>query len=220
MINQITIGFATEGTTDVRFLESIIQRTFEEVAFDCTAEIEVLPLQYLPKETGNIEVSSVSYAKKADELGIMVLCLHKDADDKSDANAFQFNILPAFRSIESNPDIYCKNLVAIVPVQMSEAWMLADTELLKDEIGTDLTDQQLNIYQNPESIADPKKSIIDAIRIARQTMTRRTRRDLKIGELYQPVGQKIELVHLKKLPSYLKFREAVQRAFQKLNYLH
>ncbi|MCO6491039.1 MAG: hypothetical protein J5I98_21660 [Phaeodactylibacter sp.] len=41
MSNIVTIGFVTEGTTDVRFLENIIKRAFEEIAFDCSGEIEV-----------------------------------------------------------------------------------------------------------------------------------------------------------------------------------
>ena len=132
MINQITIGFTTEGSTDVRFLESIIQRTFEEVAFDCIGQIEILPIQHLSKEDGDVQTSAINYGKKADKLGIMVLCLHGDADDVTDVNAFEQRISPAFRSIENEPSILCKNLVAVVPVQMSEAWMLADKELLKD----------------------------------------------------------------------------------------
>lgn len=220
MKNQITIGFATEGSTDVRFLESIIQRTFEEVAFDCKGEIEILPVQHLAKEPGDIETAAVGYARKADNLGIMVLCLHKDADSPTDVNAFRFNIQPAFEAIETTPDIVCKNLVAIVPIQMSESWMLADTKLLKDEIGTDLSDRELNLDRRPEAIADPKAIIADAIRISRKSLTQRRRRELNIGELYQPIGQKIDLAILRRLSSYFKFREAVRESFRKLNYLH
>ena len=49
MTPQLIIGFVTEGSTDYRFLESIIQRTFEDVAFDCDGEIEILPVQYFEK---------------------------------------------------------------------------------------------------------------------------------------------------------------------------
>jgi hypothetical protein len=41
MTPQIIIGFATEGSTDALFLENIIQKTFEDVAFECHRPIEV-----------------------------------------------------------------------------------------------------------------------------------------------------------------------------------
>ena len=49
MNRQIIIGFTTEGPTDVHFLESIIQRTFEDAAFECPGNVEVLPVQHIKK---------------------------------------------------------------------------------------------------------------------------------------------------------------------------
>jgi len=113
----------------------------------------------------------------------------------------------------------CKNLVAIVPVQMTEAWMLSDKALLKAEIGTSINNRDLGIDRSPEAYADPKQAIKTAIRRARQGLTRRRRRDLTIAELYSPVGQKISLDALEGLASYQKFKKAVKGAFRKMNYL-
>ena len=41
MTPQLIIGFVTEGTTDHRFLETIIQKTFEDIAFECDNQIEI-----------------------------------------------------------------------------------------------------------------------------------------------------------------------------------
>ena len=54
MSKQIIIGFAAEGPTDVRFLESIVQRSFEDVAFECDGEVEILPVQCMEKESGDL----------------------------------------------------------------------------------------------------------------------------------------------------------------------
>ena len=40
MSNFILAGLFTEGSTDVRFLSSVVERTLEEVAFDCSGYIE------------------------------------------------------------------------------------------------------------------------------------------------------------------------------------
>lgn len=222
MNKQIIIGFTTEGSTDVRFLESIIQRSFEDVAFECVGQVEILPIQYVDKQDGDF-ITTIRYcSQQAEKRGIMVLCVHADADDRTDANAFNFKINPAFTAMNNDEQErhLCKNLVAIVPVQMIEAWMLSDKELLKAEIGTGKNDEALGIHRSPEVYANPKQAIKTAIRIAREDLTSRRRRDLTISELYLPIGQKISLTTLEGLPSYQKFKEAVRDAFRKLNYLH
>ncbi len=220
MNRRVIIGFTTEGTTDVRFLESIIQRSFEDVAFECEGQIEVLPVQYIEKQSGDFLGAVKRYAQQAVERGIMVLCIHRDADDTTDTNTFTHKINPAFAvAYNTEGNHLCKTLVAIVPVAMTEAWMLSDTQLLKSEIGTDKSDAELGIDRFPELYSNPKECIQNAIRIGRQELTKRRRRNLTISELYLPLGQQISLTKLNDLPSYRKFREAVRRAFKELNYL-
>jgi hypothetical protein len=220
MNKQVIIGFSTEGTTDFNFLESIVQRSFEETAFECSGPVEILPVQYLKKPAGDfIEMVRIC-AWQADAQGIMVLCIHTDADSDTDTNAFEHKITPAFAAVEGLlAEGLCKNLVAVVPVQMTEAWLLADSTLLKDEIGTAKGDEELGIHKNPESYADPKQIIENAIRIARQDMPRRRRNELALADLYAPLGQKIALRQLERLASYIKFKKAVRGAFTKLSYL-
>jgi hypothetical protein len=222
MIKQVITGFTTEGTTDVRFLEGIIQRSFEDVAFECTGQVEILPVQYIKKQSGDDFVEMVrDCAQQADKQGIMVFCVHVDADDVTDTNTFKHKINPAFRTIDRmQEDGICKNLVAVIPVQMTEAWILSDKELLKDEIGTNKSDDELGLNKFPELYTDPKQIIEMVIRIARQDLTKRRRHELTIAELYLPLGQKVELSKLEILPSYRKFKDTVREAFRKLNYLH
>ncbi len=220
MSKQIIIGLTTEGSTDVRFLESIIQRSFENVAFECRGQVEVLPVQNIEKESGEFVEAVIKCARKADERGIMVLCVHADADDRTDSDTFNFKINPAITAIQALlEESVCKNLVAVVPVQMIEAWMLSDKELLKAEIGTDKSYIELGIDRLPEVYDDPKHAMESAIRIGRQKLSRRRRHQLTISELYAPIGQKIALNALENLPSYQKFKGAVRSAFVKLNYL-
>ena len=98
--------------------------------------------------------------------------------------------------------------------------MLADKQLLKDEIGTNKTDSELKISRNPETIANPKEVIETAIKIARQNVTRKRRKDLSIADLYSAIGQKIDLDKLENLYSYQDFKDNVRKIFRKLNLLH
>jgi hypothetical protein len=222
-MNQVIIGFSTEGTTDVRLLESIIQRTFEAVASECQTQIEVSnPIIKIDKEHGADFVSQMSAcAKRAFDKGVMAFCIHVDSDDSSDSSVFINKINPLFEHIRKCDDTeLCKILLPVIPVQMSESWMLADKQLLKDEIGTNKSDLELGINRSPENYANPKSAIEGAIRIARQDIVKRRRHELRISELYQPIGQKIDLTKLEQLSSYTRFKEAVRDAYRSLNYLH
>ncbi len=158
-------------------------------------------------------------AERAFKMGISVLCIHLDADDTSDTTVFENKITPAFQKTELTDKQICNNLVAVVPITMSEAWMLADINLLKEEIGTTLSNTDLGLNRNPETIADPKEVIINALRIAQNDIPKRRKR-ITISDIYQPVGQSISLLELERLASFQKFRNAVKNAFIKLNYLH
>ncbi len=220
-MNRIIIGYSTEGSTDVRFLQSIIERTFVEVGFECSSQIEVMtPVVYIKKSKGDTFPNQILHSsKEAFENGVMAFCVHSDADAENDAVVFD-KINKAFDKVYTEEDKnICNNLIAIIPIQMSEAWMLADKQLLKDEIGTTLEDFQLLINKAPEAFTDPKTTIKEAIRIARKDFPKRRRGSLTIAELYQPIGQKIEIEKLNALSSYRKFKEGVRDAYRKLNYL-
>jgi hypothetical protein len=222
MTRQLFIGLYTEGNTDSRFLESVVKRAFDETAFEAMGDFEIYLQHIYLKETGLSYPEQVIRAAQdgVAQFGITVLCLHKDADAEDDTHTFQYSINPALYELSQKSDSeYCKTTTIIVPVRMIESWLLADKELFKKEIGTDKTDSILGISRNPESIADPKDVIRDAIRIARQDLVQRRRRDLTINDIYMPLGQKISSDKLNNLPSYRKFRESVRTTFRSLNYL-
>ncbi len=215
-MNVLTIAYTTEGVTDVRFLEKIIERTFEQLLMDTS--IEIFPLLHIP-ETGKMVDKILKVAKKAD--GYSLLCVHVDADNGTDNRAFEERILPAFRAVEQTEGKMCKNLVAIVPVYMTESWMIADTDAFKVEIRTSKSNQELNLPAKSrlaEQIANPKETIKKALQIAYKDYPKRRRRR-KISELYTPLVQKVDLEKLALLPSYQKFQQAAKDALIKLNFL-
>lgn len=225
----IKIGIFAEGPTDNRFLPPVVERTFEKVGLDCRQQINIHNPEVINIQRSSLVENprSISFIDKvhqaaleAERRGITVLCVHADADAADDRDAFEFRIRPAFERVQQSTEQICKFPVAIVPVQMTESWMLADKELFKDELNTTKTDFELGIHRPPESMADPKAVIEAAIRIATENMGRRQRRyQIHISDLYQPVGQKVSLEKLSQLPSFQKFKNAVQEVFQQLNYL-
>ena len=222
MSRAIFAGLFTEGSTDQRFLGSVVKRTFDNVAIECKGDIEIELFPIIITKTGLCFKDQVLEASKKgiDDYGIMILCIHTDADEETDERAFRTKIIPAIQELESmNGQNYCKVFSIIVPVQMVESWMLADTELFKREIGSLKTDFDLGIHRSPETIADPKSAVQNALRISVQDKSKRRRHELTISNLYLPIGQKIDLNRLRALPSYLKFEESVRAALRSLNFL-
>jgi hypothetical protein len=220
MSNIVSIAYCTEGTTDRRFLEHVIKNTFDEVAFTCSGAIDVYDPVYISSpRLGSFEENIKSIASLAHKGGLNILCVHCDADAETDENVFKNKLTPTFGTIEKIGDGMCTNLVAIVPVRMTEAWMLADIDLLKEEMCTVKSNVDLGLTRVPETIADPKSVIMEALRISQIHLPNR-RNHTTIGELYQPIGQNLSITKLEALASYKSFKNSVENAFKKMNYLH
>ena len=149
-----------------------------------------------------------------------VICVHCDSDSISNETVLNHKINPAFQLV-NNTDHACKNLVAVIPIQMTEAWMLADINLFLGEINTTKSCADLNLpckANQIESIANPKSRIEAALREAQTNVSRR-RNKFKIADLYTPISQKLSLPQLEQLPSFRYFKEHVRRSLINLNYL-
>lgn len=224
MSNFILAGLFTEGTTDDRFLLSVLERTLEDVAFDCTGDIETrVEAISINKKDLSFNDQVLQASKEAfDKFRILLLFVHTDSDDVDDEVIFKSKISPAQKLLsEQDADSYCIHMIAVVPVQMTESWMIADRNLLKSEIGIVKTDAELGINQNPESLTDPKRTIEEIIRLSREDVTKRKRsKGLQISDLYQIIGQKVELSELVKLSSYMKFKTSLIEKLKELNFYH
>ena len=217
MVHAIMAGFFAEGPTDYRFLGAVIRRTFEGVALEFNDTIDILDVIPLNSSFTGFSAQVMDVARQALlKYGISILCVHADADHRTDTIAWENKFNPVLDAIASAEDV-CKIVVPVIPIQMMEAWMLADSELLKRQIGSRKTDQELGLHRHPEAIADPKRVIEEAIRIAREDMPKRRRTELKRNDLYQPIGSAISLNKLETLSSYKTFRQSVQQAFRTLN---
>lgn len=221
MGNILTIGLVSEGTTDQRFLPNIIRRTFEELAFDCKGEIDVYEPEIIEKKGRSFSEHVLNASKDYNWLN--VLCVHTDSDDISDKNVLDNKINPTLERIKNlEENTNCKNIVFVIPIQMTESWMLADTNLLVEEIGTSKTIQDLDLPTNVnliESISDPKEKISRTIQIALSDQSSRRKNLIRISDLYLPISQKISLNSLKKLSYYNKFRDNCIKSLEILKYL-
>jgi Domain of unknown function (DUF4276) len=218
MAHILKIAFAGEGNTDKKLLPAIIKRTFEGLAFNCQQQIDILDIDILDKVKGDFNNEMATYARKAAELSANILCVHTDADAENSQKVLEHKINPAFAYLAGlNQAEICTNYFPVIPVYMSESWLFADLDLLKEQLYTELSNQKLGFVGNPEHFYDPKAIINNAISILKNE-DRKRYKNLTINDLYQMIGQTIDLNKLELLSSYLAFKADAEQALKKLNF--
>ena len=222
MGKQLFIGLAVEGNTDSRFLKSVVSRTFIDLVFrksEQSVDIEVFCVK--TSKVGKTFREFVADASKdgVEQFGVLIMAVHADSDKDTITERMNDKFIPAQKYLDSlKGDNYCRVITPIIPIKMIEAWMMADTVLLKDEIGTTLTDVDLGLHRSPETVADPKALIENAIRLSQLSVSKK-RRNLSINDLYGIMGDEISLESLSRLPSYIAFRDAAENSLREIHYI-
>ncbi len=217
----LVLGLFVEGSTDYDFLPPVIRRTTEQILAQhgqsgiYEASVLVIQLTTNQKKDRAESILQTAY----DAYGYHALIVHSDADDPEPDKAVFERIEPGFKLVRETTENVCKDLVAIIPVQAIEAWILADYEVLLREVGTDLKAHELGIPETAkyvQKISKPKRKLEEAVRIAYANRSRR-RREIDIRFLYQPMGEKINLKRLQQVPSYIKFVEDLTETLINVN---
>ncbi len=206
MSYQLFLGFTFEGSTDERFFNSIIERTLSDIIFKySTIDVEIILIPL--KKSGNtfIEQSMNAIKLGQNENSVDIFFIHCDADDVNNENVIQYKFEPLYKAIEDSDEVNNCIIIPIIPIQMTEAWLIADFELFANEISTNKTKSELQISGNPEDFSNPKLKIIESMRIVNMELPKKRRKDLQISELYQIIGQKIDINNLRKLKSFQEF---------------
>jgi hypothetical protein len=220
-MTQLYIGIIAEGSTDYRFLIPIVKKALVDIVFDCQGQVDILDVKVIGCDKGESFTDYVLNAsRKGNQDGILMLIVHTDADGATSEKAYEHKIIPAKALLEEKSEnTHCKNLVALVPVHETEAWMLADKSVFIKSIGTKKNEKDLNIHGNPESFSNPKERIENAIRTGRADMPRKLRNNLSISDLYSYLGQAIQIESLKTLRSYADFENNVREVLNRLHLL-
>lgn len=105
------VGLFAEGTTDLRFLEPIVQKTLDDIALNesnSTIDISIYPI--LIEKSGEPFINQVLLAssKGMNDFAMNILCIHADADDEYSQNTYNNRINPSLELLnnQNNTD-YC-----------------------------------------------------------------------------------------------------------------
>ena len=219
-MKQLFIGLIAEGPTDIRFLKTIIYKSIQELSWQCDNQVEIFDIQEISASGDSFSTKMLAASKSAlQDYGISILCIHADSDTPLIKDVMDKKFTPFFEALnEMSEDEYCKHIIPTIPIQMIESWMLADKELLKQLINAAGTrDIDLKIEKTPETYSDPKSTIENAIRIAMSGKSKKRRDQISISDLYELLGNRLELDKLRAIPSFVNFENNVIKVFKAMS---
>ncbi len=209
-MTALVTALYAEGRTDERFLPRIIQRAAADLLSRRSQRIiDVLePILLSPDNEATRAENILAVARKA--TGYHALFIHADADASTRDRAYNERIVPGEMQVYSartDGQAVCADLIPVIPIQAVEAWLLADADALRNVIGSSRRAQDLGIPLTPheiEGLVNSKQRISEIVRQAMAARSRR-RRKLDIGELYEPLADRITLSQLARLPAFQQF---------------
>ena len=216
-MKQLFIGLIAAGTTDVRFLKNIIYKSIQELSWSCDNQVDIFDIQEVTAEGDSFVNKMLAASKNACQTyGISALCIHTDSDASTIDTVMQNKFEPFFSALKDMPEEeYCKHIIPTIPIQMIESWMLADKGLLKQLINArGISDADLGLDRAPESYADPKSAIENAIRRAMSEQPKKKRNQIGIADLYEILGNRLSLEKLRTIQSFVQFEKNVVNVFK------
>jgi hypothetical protein len=219
-MKRLVLALYAEGSTDERFLPPVIQRTAEQLLTRYEKQIIDIETRTIPRVTNfaNRDECILEAARRATSYNILII--HSDADHPTRERALQERFRPGYELVQRTQESLCKSLVPIIPIRMTEAWMLAaDHDLLREVIGTSLRAQELGLVNRArqvESDPNPKQTLKQIMQRAYSERPHR-RHDIDLNRLYLPLGRRISLERLSYVPSYKQFEKDLTETFIALN---
>lgn len=194
-----------------RFIEHLLDAhpIAEERGFTTAwADLSKLPMLPGPKLVARIEA-----ALELEPCDI--LFVHRDSEGSSREHR-----LHEIR--EATPETFPSSaLVPIVPVRMTEAWLLIDERAIREAAGNPTGTIPLNLprIRRLESLPDPKKVLEDALLRASEKSGRKAHQIRRtLGQRKHRVAELMDdLDPLDDLPAFREFRQATQEALDQIH---
>jgi hypothetical protein len=220
-MKQLLLALYAEGHTDERFLPVIVQRTADHILRQRALTIvDVLEPLSLEADTAasSREERILSVAKQA--AGFHALIVHADADAPTADDALRDRFEPGRQMVEESENDVCRDLLPIIPIRMTEAWMMVDVEAFREVVGTDLRVEELGFPARPhqvEAVQDPKQKL--GIALNRIFARRRWRKKARLGQYYEPLARHIRLDRLENVPAFQQFTNDLTNVLENLHFV-
>jgi hypothetical protein len=208
MMETLTYTLVADGSSD-RCLEPIINWTLTRIPSltDVLIDGQFADFREDPKAPHSL---TERIRKAAQSFPYDVLFVHRDAEREEPADRRE-------EIQEAVKEVGLKSAICIIPVRMTEAWLLIEEPAIRRAAGNPNGSRALNLppLQRLESIPDPKETLHEALLAASESSGRRLkqfRRDLPM--LKHRVSELIEdFSPLRRLSAFQQFERDVRAAF-------
>lgn len=199
-MSQLVVGFWGEGFVEEHFLMRIVERTL----FALVPHVEVIITKV------DAVISQSDYARLGelfiDISGMSLFIYHRDADSSSEDKTLQL-------ITDALVHLALSNVVPIIPIRSTEAWMMADSMTFETVVGLPRTSKDFpNQPHQVEAINNPKQ-IIDAL-LHQATAGRQA----AFMSITRQLGDDVRLSLLGRVPAYQRFRERLRQALIALHF--
>ena len=142
-----------------------------------------------------------------------LLFVHRDAEAQNPDDR-RAEILAAVQHLERNPPAIC-----VVPVRMTEAWLLLDEAAIRSAAGNPRGRPQLHLPPSAavERLADPKEALFQALRVASEHTGRRLR-SLRVEERRHRVAELMNCELLRTLPAFQNLEQELTRTLTNIGW--
>ena len=197
----VQAGLYAEGKTDYDFLIPLLERLLDDLLAQhypgqSTALPPLLPLG-AEEESGTRREARIAEVIRQSHETCQLFVIHADADGDA-ARARSERIEPGVR--RGLTGLANVAAAACIPIQMIEAWMLVDDEVLRR-----LGGEAPELPPDPERVRDPKQTLAEIL-----DAKRRGRRP----NVYQFVGENVRLPALRRLPGFRAFEDELIAALR------
>ena len=202
-MQSISLTLVPDGTSDRRMLMPLIEFLMDQY---CPVPYESRSVDWLPQGTRTTaeRVRAAIHLYPCD-----VLFVHRDAEGAE----------PAMREAEIRRGMvggqFTPSLICVIPVRMTEAWLLTSESAIRLAVGNPLGVVPLNLppLARLESV-DAKDVLLHALELAKELGARRSRRFKPEAYRHRVAELLDEFTQLKRLPSFQHLELQVRSHFQ------
>lgn len=202
-MKRLQYTLVTDGSSD-RLLKYPIEWLLERLT-----PLDIYGQWADPQVFAESEITGL-YGRLLQALGsypCQLLFVHRDAENEPRQTRVE-EIEEAVRRVSTSPPAVC-----VVPVRMTEAWLLIDEPALRLAAGNPngRVDLSLPPIENLEKLPDPKQMLFDLLKTATELPRRRMRR-FNEGRARQQLAELMDdYAPLETLPAFQAFRRELKQ---------
>lgn len=165
-------------------------------------------IEFAPMGTGKLEIR---IAKALDEYPCNLLFVHRDSE-REDPGDRQLEIDHAWAC----QDAQTTRIVAVIPVRMTEAWLLFDESAIRHAAGNPNGTVEIRLpkLSRVEQLPDPKGILFDVLRLASGQTPTRLRKFRPEQCRHRIADWTQDFSPLRQLPAFQRLEAQVQAVFQ------